>query len=148
MSEVEVASTVSTGAGDQVAAAEVPIIETRKVTRYFNVGHGSLRRGRTVLKAVDGVSLAISRSETLALVGETGSGKTTFGRLLLGLYKPTSGDIRYEGESIVGARGDRAKAVRRNIQGVFQDPYSSLNPTMTVGQSLAEVLKVHKVGDR
>src|SRR5258708_11903123 len=95
MSEVEVASTVSTGAGDQVAAAEVPIIETRKVTRYFNVGHGSLRRGRTVLKAVDGVSLAISRRETLALVGETGSGKTTFGRLLPRPYKPTRRRIFY-----------------------------------------------------
>src|SRR5216683_1149896 len=148
MSEVEVTSTVSTGVGDQVAAAEVPIIETRKVTRYFNVGHGSLRRGRTVLKAVDGVSLAISRSETLALVGETGSGKTTFGRLLLGLYKPTGGDIRYLGSSMLDHGSETARTVRRDIQGVFQDPYSSLNPTMTVGQSLAEVLKVHKVVGR
>ncbi len=148
MSEVEVTSTVSTGVGDQVAAAEVPIIETRKVTRYFNVGHGSLRRGRTVLKAVDGVSLAISRSETLALVGETGSGKTTFGRLLLGLYKPTGGDILYRGSSMLDPRGETVHTVRRQIQGVFQDPYSSLNPTMTVGQSLAEVLKVHKIASR
>src|SRR6185437_10238468 len=99
-------------------------------------------------KAIDDVSLDIRRGQTLALVGETGSGKTTFGRLLLGLYTPTSGDIRYDGASIVAARGDAAKAVRRSIQGVVQDPYSSLNPTMTVGQSLAEVLKVHKVGDR
>ena len=112
------------------------------------MGHGGVGRGRPVLKAIDGVSLDIRRGQTLALVGETGSGKTTFGRLLLGLYTPTSGDILYDGESIVAARGDAAKAVRRNIQGVFQDPYSSLNPTMTVGQSLAEVLKVHKVGDR
>src|SRR5258707_5477912 len=148
MSEVEVASTVSTGAGDQVAAAEVPIIETRKVTRYFNVGHGSLRRGRTVLKAVDGVSLAISRSETLALVGETGSGKTTFGRLLLGLYKPTGGDILYRGSSVLDPRSETARTVRRHIQGVFQDPYSSLNPTMTVGQSLADGLKVHQIVGR
>jgi oligopeptide transport system ATP-binding protein len=140
---------------------DTPIISTLNVSRYFSVGHGGVGRGagpggrppgtprsRPVLKAIDGVSLEIRRGQTLALVGETGSGKTTFGRLLLGLYTPTSGDIRYEGESIVDARGDRAKAVRRNIQGVFQDPYSSLNPTMTVGQSLAEVLKVHKVGDR
>jgi ABC-type oligopeptide transport system ATPase subunit len=74
-------------------ARDVPIIETRDVTRYFSVGHRGLGRGRTVLKAVDGVSVSIKRGETLALVGETGSGKTTFGRLLLGLYKPTGGDI-------------------------------------------------------
>jgi oligopeptide/dipeptide ABC transporter ATP-binding protein len=130
------------------ADSGTPIISTVNVSRYFSVGHGAVGRGRPVLKAIDGVSLDIRRGQTLALVGETGSGKTTFGRLLLGLYTPTSGDILYDGESIVAARGDAAKAVRRSIQGVFQDPYSSLNPTMTVGQSLAEVLKVHKVGDR
>jgi oligopeptide transport system ATP-binding protein len=130
------------------ADVDVPIIETRDVTRYFNVGHGSFGRGRATLKAVDGVSLAIRRGETLALVGETGSGKTTFGRLLLGLYKPTAGDILYRGSSVLDPRSSAAAAVRRHVQGVFQDPYSSLNPTMTVGQSLAEVLKVHKVAAR
>jgi oligopeptide transport system ATP-binding protein len=129
-------------------ARDVPIIETRDVTRYFSVGHKGLGRGRTVLKAVDGVSVSIKRGETLALVGETGSGKTTFGRLLLGLYKPTGGDIFYRGSSMLDLRSETAHAVRRHIQGVFQDPYSSLNPTMTVGQSLAEVLKVHKIVGR
>jgi oligopeptide/dipeptide ABC transporter ATP-binding protein len=130
------------------ASGDVPIIETRDITRYFTVGHGSVGRGRTVLKAVDGVSLAIRRGETLALVGETGSGKTTFGRLLLGLYKPTGGDALYRGSSMLDSRGETAQTLRRQIQGVFQDPYSSLNPTMTVGQSLAEVLKVHKIAGR
>src|SRR5215813_13432874 len=148
MSEADVPASAGTGVGDKVADAEVPMIETRDVTRYFNVGHGSLRRGRTVLKAVDGVSLAISRGETLALVGETGSGKTTLGRLLLGLYRPTGGDILYRGSSMLDQRGETPQTVRRQIQGVFQDPYSSLNPTMTVGQSLAEVLKVHKIAGR
>jgi oligopeptide transport system ATP-binding protein len=129
-------------------ARDVPIIETRDVTRYFSVGHRGFGRGRTVLKAVDGVSVTIKRGETLALVGETGSGKTTFGRLLLGLYKPTGGDIFYRGSSMLDPRSETAHAVRRHIQGVFQDPYSSLNPTMTVGQSLAEVLKVHKIVGR
>src|SRR5215510_12521384 len=118
MSEADVAASAGTGVGDKVADAGVPMIETRDVTRYFNVGHGSLRRGRAVLKAVDGVSLAISRGETLALVGETGSGKTTFGRLLLGLYKPTGGDILYRGSSMLDRRGETAQTVRRHIQGV------------------------------
>ncbi len=130
------------------ADGDVPIIETRDVTRHFSVRHGPVGRGRATLKAVDGVSLAIRRGETLALVGETGSGMTTFGRMLLGLYKPTGGDILYRGSSLLDPRGATAQTVRRNIQGVFQDPYSSLNPTMTVGQSLAEVLKVHKVAGR
>lgn len=142
------AATADAATADAATADGVPIIETRDVTRYFSVGHGGFGRGRTVLKAVDGVSVSIRRGETLALVGETGSGKTTFGRLLLGLYKPTGGDIRYLGSSMLDPRGETARTVRRHIQGVFQDPYSSLNPTMTVGQSLAEVLKVHKIVGR
>jgi oligopeptide transport system ATP-binding protein len=125
--------------------AEPPVIETRDITRYFSAGRDAIARRRPVLKAIDGVSLSIRRGETLALVGETGSGKTTFGRLLLGLYTPTSGDILYRGQSILDRKSAAARQVRRQIQGVFQDPYSSLNPTMTVGQLLTEVLKVHKV---
>ena len=139
---------VASGQNGSAAADEVPIIETREVTRYFSVGRGPVGRGKTTLKAVDGVSLSISRGETLALVGETGSGKTTFGRLLLGLYKPTSGDILFRGSSMLDPRGDTARSARRHIQGVFQDPYSSLNPTMTVGQALSEVLKVHNIASR
>jgi peptide/nickel transport system ATP-binding protein len=128
--------------------AASPIIETREVSKYFTAARGAPGRPRQTLKAVDGVSLTIRRGETLALVGETGSGKTTFGRLLLGLYRPTSGDILYQGASVLDRKGGAARAARRQVQGVFQDPYSSLNPTMTIGQSLSEVLKVHRVGDR
>jgi peptide/nickel transport system ATP-binding protein len=128
--------------------AEVPIIETLEVAKHFSAGRDAMGRTRPTLKAVDGVSLTIRRGQTLALVGETGSGKTTFGRLLLGLYKPTSGDIRYRGQSILDRKSETARAVRRQVQGVFQDPYSSLNPTMTIGQSLTEVLKVHHVVNR
>jgi len=131
-----------------MSEAEAPIISTVSVSRYFSTGHGRVGRSRPVLRAIDGVSLEIRTGQTLALVGETGSGKTTFGRLLLGLYTPTSGDILYRGESVLDKRSDAAQNVRRHVQGVFQDPYSSLNPTMTVGQSIAEVLKVHKVASR
>jgi oligopeptide/dipeptide ABC transporter ATP-binding protein len=127
-------------AGQARDAEEAPIIETVDVSKHFSAGRDALGRARPTLKAVDGVSLAIRRGETLALVGETGSGKTTFGRLLLGLYRPTSGDIRYRGASILDRRSATARAVRRQVQGVFQDPYSSLNPTMTIGQSLTELL--------
>ncbi|HTS94993.1 MAG TPA: oligopeptide/dipeptide ABC transporter ATP-binding protein [Streptosporangiaceae bacterium] len=130
------------------AGPDTPIIETVDVSKHFSTGRDAVGRARPTLKAVDGVSLAIRRGETLALVGETGSGKTTFGRLLLGLYRPTSGDIRYRGTSILDRRSPTARAVRRQVQGVFQDPYSSLNPTMTIGQALTEVLKVHHVVDR
>jgi oligopeptide/dipeptide ABC transporter ATP-binding protein len=131
-----------------VASETAPIIETTDLVKTFHAGPARPGRPRPLLRAVDGVTLTIRRGETLALVGETGSGKTTFGRLLLGLYRPTSGDIRYRGTSILDHRSDAAQQVRREVQGVFQDPYSSLNPTMTVGQTLAEVLKVHHVVPR
>src|SRR6185437_5299106 len=136
------------GAGAAGSVYSGPIIETLDVAKHFSAGAKVPGQAKPTLKAVDGVSLAIRRGETLALVGETGSGKTTFGRLLLGLYRPTSGDIRYRGTSILDRKSQAARDVRRQVQGVFQDPYSSLNPAMTVGQSLAEVLKVHRVVDR
>jgi peptide/nickel transport system ATP-binding protein len=137
-----------TQAPDAGSVADGPIIETLDIVKHFSAGAKVPGQPKPTLKAVDGVSLAIRRGETLALVGETGSGKTTFGRLLLGLYRPTSGDIRYRGASILDRKSQAARDVRRQVQGVFQDPYSSLNPTMTIGQSLAEVLKVHRVVDR
>ena len=145
------ASQAHAAGGGGPGAADGPIIETLDVAKHFSAGAkvpGQGQGSRPTLKAVDGVSLTIRRGETLALVGETGSGKTTFGRLLLGLYRPTSGDIRYRGTSILDRKSPAARDVRRQVQGVFQDPYSSLNPTMTIGQSLAEVLKVHRVVDR
>ena len=124
------------------------LLETRSLTKHFPQQGGLVRRLRgevSPLVAVEDVSLAIERGETLGLVGESGSGKSTFGRLLLQLEKPTSGDILFEGRSVLG-RGERsARELRKRIQVIFQDPYSSLNPTMTVRQMLEEVLHVHGI---
>jgi oligopeptide/dipeptide ABC transporter ATP-binding protein len=126
-----------------------PLLETKALTKHFPL-HGSVARrlrghraGAVV--AVEDVSLAIRRGGTVGLVGESGSGKSTFGRLLLQLYPPTSGDILVDGESVLGQGERRTRELRRRVQVIFQDPYSSLNPTMTVRQMLREVLSVHKI---
>ena len=127
--------------------ADPPIIETRDVSKHFSAGGAGTGRGRATLKAVDGVPSHPPRRDPRP--GRRDRLRQDNVRPpLFGLYQPTSGDILYQGRSIVDPKGGTAKQVRRQIQGVFQDPYSSLNPTMTVGQSLAEVLKVHKVTSR
>src|SRR3954454_12156989 len=106
--------------------------------------HYRLRR-HEVLRAVDGVDLAIARGETLGLVGESGCGKSTLGRCIVGLEEPTAGVVRFEGQEL---SPKRPSAQRRRIQMVFQDPYSSLNPRMSVRQTLSELLRAHKVVPR
>lgn len=101
------------------------------------------RKPELVLHAVDNVSLRIERGENFGLVGESGSGKTTLGRCLLRLVEPSAGQVIYKGKDIVGLPPSEMLAVRRKMQMIFQDPYSSLNPRMTVGQTLGEVLTVH-----
>jgi peptide/nickel transport system ATP-binding protein/oligopeptide transport system ATP-binding protein len=129
-----------------------PLVETRALTKEFPVGssltRALMRKPRDVLVAVDDVSLTIQRGETLGVVGESGSGKSTLGRLLLQLERPTSGDILFDGASIIDASGTARRQLRKRVQVVFQDPYSSLNPTMTVRQMLAEVLSVHHIGTK
>jgi len=132
-----------------VPDAKDPLLEIRGLTMHFRAERGAARRprgrSRSVLRAVDGVDLAVSAGESLGLVGESGSGKSTLARCIVGLYRQTSGDIRYAGRQLP-ARRDAAD--RRRIQMVFQDPYSSLNPRMTVGQVLHEALRVHRVVPR
>jgi oligopeptide/dipeptide ABC transporter ATP-binding protein len=127
------------------------LVETRGLTKEFRVGGGIERLvgGRAgKLVAVDDVSISIPRGETLGVVGESGSGKSTLGRLLLQLERPTSGDIVFDGTSVLSSRAAERRRLRKRIQVVFQDPYSSLNPSMTVRQTLAEVLSVHRIGTR
>jgi oligopeptide transport system ATP-binding protein len=126
-----------------------PLVEARGVSKEFVIQDGLLRRLRgrqaDTLKAVDDVSLTIDRGETVGLVGESGCGKSTFGRLLLRLYEPTAGEIFHNGINILSHDARATRELRTKIQVVFQDPYSSLNPTMSVRTMLGEVLKVHNV---
>ena len=118
-----------------------PLIEVRDLKEYFDINMGLFRT--KPLKAVDGVSFTINKGETLGLVGESGCGKTTVGRTLLHLYKPTAGEVLYNGKPIV-TKAD-IKEYRKKATMVFQDPYSSLNPRMTVSDIIGEPLDIHKL---
>ena len=121
--------------------AAQPIVEVRNLKEYFNINMGMFRT--KPLKAVDNVSFAIQPGETLGLVGESGCGKTTVGRTILHLYKPTGGEVLYKGRKIQ-TKAD-IQAFRNKASMVFQDPYSSLNPRMTVADIIGEPLDVHKL---
>ena len=125
-------------------AGEV-ILEVRNLVKYFEVGGGFLGGHSAVVKALDGVSFSIRRGETLGLVGESGCGKTTTGRCILMLERPTSGQVIFEGRDLTTLAPAELRAMRRKIQVIFQDPYSSLNPRMTVGQMIAEPIAVHGI---
>ena len=115
----------------------------RDLVKHYPVSSGLLGRQVGLVRAVDGVSFTIRRGETLGLVGESGCGKTTTGRCILQLERPTSGSVRFEGQELTTLAPAALRSVRRRIQVIFQDPYSSLNPRMTVGQIVGEPLAVH-----
>jgi oligopeptide/dipeptide ABC transporter ATP-binding protein len=121
------------------------LLEARGLVKHYRAEGGflRLRRARHTIRAVDGLSFAIERGQTLALVGESGSGKTTVARLVLRLTEPTAGDVLFAGESVFSLDGAALRALRRRMQIVFQDPYSSLNPRMTVRATLREPLEIH-----
>ena len=129
------------GAGDQ-------LLVVRDLTKYFPVKRGVLARTVAQVKAVDGISFAVARGETLGLVGESGSGKTTVGRCILRLIEPTSGTITFDSTSLLDLGANDMRRMRRNMQIVFQDPYASLNPRMTVGAIIEEPLIIHGLDNR
>ena len=124
------------------------LLEVKNLKKYFPVKKGVFSRVVAHVRAVDDLSFRLASGETLGLVGESGCGKTTVGRTLLRLIEPTSGEIRYAGQDLLALSGADLRAVRRDLQIIFQDPYSSLNPRMTVGSIVAEGLAIHDIGDR
>lgn len=126
----------------ETTANEAPVLEIRNLTQIFNIGGGWITRGKE-LRAVDDISIRIKRGEVLAIVGESGCGKTTLSRMMLGLQEPASGDILVSGQPLKDV--DR-KVFSRNIQPVFQDPYSSLNPRKTIGAIIEDPLIIHGLG--
>jgi oligopeptide transport system ATP-binding protein len=121
-----------------------PILEVRDLVKHFPVKEGLF--GSRPLRAVDGVSFSLRHGETLAVVGESGCGKSTLARLTIGLIRPTSGEVAFEGRSVTAPRGAWAHEMRRQLQIVFQDPYGSLNPRMTVGGTVERPLIIHRMG--
>jgi ABC-type oligopeptide transport system ATPase subunit len=123
------------------------LVEVRRLTKHFVRGEGILA-ARSVVRAVDDVSFSIGEGETFGLVGESGSGKSTTGRCLLRLIEPTSGEVIFRGENVLAFDRRRMRSARRDMQMVFQDPYSSLNPRMRAGAIVEEPLIIHRIGKR
>jgi oligopeptide/dipeptide ABC transporter ATP-binding protein len=127
-----------------VKAADTPLLQVYDLAKHFPVvGERLFARAMGVVRALDGVSFSIASGQTLGLVGESGCGKTTLGRCVLQLEQPTAGEVIFEGRTLTGLTETALRPIRRKMQVIFQDPYSALNPRMTVGQIIAEPLKVH-----
>jgi peptide/nickel transport system ATP-binding protein len=120
-----------------------PLLQVRNLKTHFPVRSGALGRVTGAVRAVDGVSFEVARGETLGLVGESGCGKSTLGRSLLRLIEPTSGSVRFDGQELVGLPKGELRALRRRMQLVFQDPYASLNPRLTVRELIGEPFAIH-----
>jgi oligopeptide transport system ATP-binding protein len=122
------------------------LLKVHNLKMHFPITHGIIIQRRVgAVKAVDGITFDVKRGETLGLVGESGCGKSTTGRAILQLYQPTSGDVFFEGENLTALKGEALRRMRRRMQMIFQDPYASLNPRMTVGDIIGEPLVVHNI---
>ncbi len=130
------------------AGAEAPLLEVEDLHKHYPVRGGVFGRTVGMVRAVAGVSFTVMPGQTVGLVGESGCGKSTLGRTLMRLEAPTAGLVRFDGRDLAHARGGELQRLRRDIQMVFQDPYSSLNPRMTVGEIVREPLVVHRIGGK
>jgi oligopeptide transport system ATP-binding protein len=140
------APAVDTGATTNGTAQ--PLLDVRNLTMHFPITRGIIfQRQVGAIKAVDGVDFTMTKGETLGLVGESGCGKSTTGRAILQLYRPTAGEVHFEGVDITKSKGEELRKMRRRMQMIFQDPYASLNPRMTVGSIIGEPLEVHNIGN-
>ena len=149
MSNAGPAMAAQSAAIAQTAVAERPLLEVQDLRMWFPITSGVLiDRHIGDIKAVDGVSLTIKKGETLGLVGESGCGKSTVGRTLLRLYKPTGGSIVFDGQPITDIGGSQLRATRRRMQMIFQDPYASLNPRMTAAGIVSEPMDIHAYGSK
>jgi oligopeptide transport system ATP-binding protein len=141
MTTPQASTTVTVATGD--------LVHVDNLVMHFPITQGIIiQRQVGAVKAVDGVSLSVPRGSTLGLVGESGSGKSTIGRCIVRLYKPTSGRIMLDGADLAAARGNDLRILRRRVQMIFQDPFASLNPRFTVGNTVAEPLQIHGMGTR
>ncbi|MFN9069135.1 MAG: ABC transporter ATP-binding protein, partial [Bdellovibrionales bacterium] len=122
------------------------LLEAKQVSKHFPVRKGFFKKVVGQVKAVEKIDLQIFKGETLGLVGESGCGKSTLGRTLIRLYEPTSGEIKFKGSDFLSLKSEDLRKSRRNIQMIFQDPFASLDPRMTVGQILQQPLDVHNIG--
>ncbi len=127
------------------AANNDVLLRVENLVKHFPINRGLLQRQVGAVRAVDDISFDIKRGETLGLVGESGCGKSTTGRSILQLYRPTSGKVDFEGINLVNLKGEELRRTRRRMQMIFQDPYASLNPRMTVGNIIGEPLMIHNI---
>jgi len=128
-----------------VGTVTAPLLSLRDLVKHFPLTSGWFGASKGTVRALDGVSFDVARGETLGVVGESGCGKTTLGRTILRLTEPTAGDIRFDGVDIRALKGRELRSMRRRMQMIFQDPYSSLNPRMTIGTTVKEGLLIHKI---
>jgi oligopeptide transport system ATP-binding protein len=145
--QAEAASSAAPMPGLAPVPPSVPLIRVEDLKMYFPITSGVLiNRHVGDVRAVDGITLSIDKGETVGLVGESGCGKSTLGRTLLRLYRPTAGRIIFDGQDITSVEGSALRSVRRRMQMILQDPYSSLNPRMTAAEIIAEPLEIHDIG--
>ncbi len=142
----ELIATNTAVSGEKSSDGKWDLIQVKNLVKYFPVRGGVLQRVVAQVQAVDDVSFTVREGETVGMVGESGCGKTTVGRTMLRLTPPTAGSVLFNGTDVFKLRGAELKAMRRNMQIIFQDPYASLDPRMPIGESVMEGLKIHNVG--